>query len=91
MNIKSRLLKLEKESCVDIDFDINRSFSEWSRSELNTYLKSIGHEYIPPDLSGLSMAEIKAITIWCKVITFLKKRIKKLECLVVRSNNQLML
>ena len=61
MNIKPRLLKLEKENGVYIDFDIHRPLSEWSRAELNTYLKSIGHEYIPPDLSGLSQDELKAI------------------------------
>ena len=61
MNIKSRLLKLEKEHVVYIDFDINQPLSEWSRVELKTYLKSIGHEYIPPDLSGLSLDELKAI------------------------------
>ncbi len=54
MNIKSRLLKLEKENRVYIDFNINRPLSEWSRAELNTYLKSIGHEYIPSDLSPSS-------------------------------------
>ena len=61
MSIKSRLLKLEKENSVYIDFEINRPLSQWSMTELKTYLKSLDHEYIPPDLSGVSLDELKAI------------------------------
>ena len=42
-------------------FDINRSLSEWSQSELTAYVKSVDSAYEPQDMSKLSCDELRAI------------------------------
>ena len=61
MNIKSRLLKLEKDNGVYIDFDINRPLIEWSRAELIAYVKTIDPTYEPQDMIKLGRYELRAI------------------------------
>ena len=54
-----KIINALEQSCQD--FDINRSTSEWSQSELTAYVKSVDSAYEPQDMSKLSCDELRAI------------------------------
>ena len=59
MNIKARVKKLEQKH--GLEFDMNNPLNEWSTPKLVTYMKLQDPEYELPDLSNLSINELRAM------------------------------
>ena len=59
MNIKARVKKLEQKH--GLEFDLNKPLHEWSTPELIAYMKNKDPEYERPNLSNLSIDELRAM------------------------------